>query len=222
MESSKLIIIGSSGHAKVIIDIIEKRGESEIIGLLDPFREIGEDTFGYSVIGQIKDLPILYERHSVFKLVIAIGDNWVRKAEFEKVMAAFPQAQFENVIDPSVIIGKNVRLGIGVVIMPGVIVNCSSKIGDFCIINTNTCIDHDCQISDFVSLAPRCVLGGNVIIDRFSAISIGATVSHNVTIGAHTILGAGAVLLKNCGDNNILYGVPAKFVRNRLVGEKYL
>mgnify|MGYP001315646295 CR=1 FL=1 len=50
----KIVIIGSSGHAKVIIDIIEQEGKFKIIGLIDTFKGIGESVLGYKIIGEDK------------------------------------------------------------------------------------------------------------------------------------------------------------------------
>ena len=47
----KIVIIGSFGHAKVIIDIIEQEGKFNIIGLLDTFKRIGESVLGYKILG---------------------------------------------------------------------------------------------------------------------------------------------------------------------------
>jgi len=48
-----IIIVGSSGHAKVIIDIIEKEGKYNIIGLLDAFKKVGESAFGYKMLSPV-------------------------------------------------------------------------------------------------------------------------------------------------------------------------
>ena len=94
--------------------------------------------------------------------------------------------------------------------------------GDFTIINTKAAIDHDGTMMRFSSLAPGVTAGGNVTIGEFSAISIGASIKHNISIGNHAVIGAGSVVLNNCNNNVIMYGVPAKEIRNREVGERYL
>ena len=43
----QVMIFGSGGHANVVIDLIEKQGNFEIIGLLDDFRNIGETIAGW-------------------------------------------------------------------------------------------------------------------------------------------------------------------------------
>ena len=55
----KIVIIGSSGNAEVIIDIIEQEGKFKIIGLIDPYKGNGESVLGYKIIGEEKDLPQL-------------------------------------------------------------------------------------------------------------------------------------------------------------------
>jgi sugar O-acyltransferase (sialic acid O-acetyltransferase NeuD family) len=218
----KLIIVGCSGHSKVVIDIFEKTGKYQILGLLDPFRKIGEETLGYKIIGKEEDLPRLLLANPGCKVFVAIGDNWVRKIVVDKIISLDQKIEFASAIHPSTQIGKNVTIGKGVAIMAGVIVNSSTYIGDFTILNTNSSIDHDGNMGNFSSLAPKATVGGNVIIGNYSAISIGATIKHGVKIGEHCIIGAGAVLLKDCEDNLIMYGIPAKIIRKRQVGEKYL
>ena len=222
MSKQKVIIVGSSGHSKVIIDIFEKEDKYQIIGLLDAFRKIGEETLGYKVIGKEDDLPDLASRNPNCKIFIAIGDNWIRKKVRDKIVNIIPNIDFATTIHPSAQIGKNVRIGKGVAIMAGAIINSDTIIEDFTIINTKASIDHDSKMLQFSSLAPNATTGGSVTIGEFSAISIGATIKHGVSIGNHTVIGAGALVMKNCGDNLIMYGIPAKEIRKREKGDKYL
>ncbi|MEO9532687.1 MAG: acetyltransferase [Crocinitomicaceae bacterium] len=222
MSKQKVIIVGSSGHSKVIIDIFEKEDNYQIIGLLDAFRKIGEETLGYKVIGNEDDLPDLISNNPNCKIFIAIGDNCVRKKVRDKIVDIMPNIDFATAIHPSAQIGKNVRIGKGVAIMAGAIINSDTLIEDFTIINTKASIDHDSKMLKFSSLAPNATAGGSVLIGEFSAISIGATIKHGVSIGKHSVIGAGALLINDCGDNVITYGVPAKEIRKREIGEKYL
>ena len=41
MKKEKVLIVGSSGHSKVIIDIFEKMSNISIIGLIDAYRPAG-------------------------------------------------------------------------------------------------------------------------------------------------------------------------------------
>lgn len=222
MNKQKVIIVGASGHSKVIIDIFEKEGKYEIIGLLDVTSKIGEEILGYKVFDNEINLPSILLKYPNCKIFVAIGDNWIRKKIVYKIVNIIPDIDFATTIHPSAQVGKNVKIGKGVAIMAGAIINSDTNIGDFAIINTKASIDHDGIMSNFSSLAPNATTGGNVSIGEFSAISIGATIKQGVSIGSHSVIGAGALLMKNCGDNLIMYGVPAKEIRKREIGEKYL
>lgn len=222
MDKPKVIIVGASGHSKVIIDIFEKEDQYQILGLVDGKKTLGTDILGYSVIGTEHDLAALLVQYGDFRVFIAIGDNWVRKTVRDKVIALVPGIKFASAIHPSATVGKRVKVGEGVAVMAGAIINSGSSIGDFALINTKASLDHDSQMMDYSSLAPNVTTGGNVKIGTFSALSLSATVKHGVHIGSHCVVGAASLLLTDCPDHTVMYGVPAKPVRTRQPGDPYL
>src|SRR5690554_6055741 len=142
MKKTSVLIIGSSGHSKVIIDIFEKIGDFRIIGLIDDFRLKGEKTLGYEVIGGLKEALLILKDDPNCAVFIAIGDNWARQEVFNKIISYIPSVNFPNAIHPSTIIGKGVKLGRGVACMAGAIINSEAQIGNFSFINTNACAGH--------------------------------------------------------------------------------
>lgn len=220
MKKEKLIIIGASGHAKVIIDIVEKQDKYELLGLIESNPNLEKKVLGYGILG---DESILSESiYNDVYLFIAIGDNWIRHLVKEKISTLNPTIKFATLIHPSAQIAKDVKIGEGVAIMAGAIVNSDSTIEDFTIINTKASIDHDGYLGAFASLAPNATTGGNVSIGNFTSVGISATIKHGVQIGAHGVVGGGALVLKNFEDNQVIYGVPAIAIRSRIMGEKYL
>lgn len=77
-------------------------------------------------------------------------------------------------------------------------------------------------MEDFSSLAPNATTGGNVKIGKFSAISLGANIIHGIKIEEQTVVGTGSVVLKDIPKFSIVYGIPAKIIRRREDGDKYL
>jgi sugar O-acyltransferase (sialic acid O-acetyltransferase NeuD family) len=221
-NKENIIIIGASGHAKVIIDIVEKENRHNIVGLIDSYKPKGTKKFEYKILGTEKDLNKLCKQFNFIAGIIAIGDNWTRKLMQKNITKLIPNFKFVNAIHPDAIIGKNVTIGKGTVIMPGVIINSSSKIGDFCILNTKSCLDHDSELKNYSSLAPGVTVGGNVSIGSFSAICLGANVLQDIIIGEHSIIGAGALINRNVDSYKMVYGVPAKTIKPIKKGEKYL
>jgi sugar O-acyltransferase (sialic acid O-acetyltransferase NeuD family) len=218
----KIVIIGSSGHAKVVIDIIEREGRYVIVGLVDRYRQLGEKTLGYSVLGCEEDLPILMQRHALKGLAVAIGDNFVRSKVVANVLEICPTLPFVSVIHPRASVARDVIIGSGTVIMAGAVVNPGCSIGRSCILNTNSSLDHDSSMNDFSSLAPRVATGGNCSLGVCSAVCIGAVLINGVVVGEHTVIGAGSTVISSIGSFKLAYGTPARVIRERTQGDKYL
>ena len=217
-----IILIGGGNQAHYTIDIINKEGKYNIIGIIDSIHDIGSDRFGYKVLGRQEDIVKLKEQYNIEGGVISIGDNWVRYYISSQIKKQIPNFNFVNAIHPSVIIGDNVQLGKGVVMMAGCIINPKSKIGDFTFFATGAQIDHDCNIKDYSSISAGSITGGYVTLGEFSAITLGVTVVDRLKIGKNTVIGAGSLILKDIPDNVLVYGNPARIVRTRKEGEKFL
>lgn len=217
-----VVIVGSSGHAKVVIDIIEKEGKFHIVGLLDRFRSQKETTMGYPILGREEDLPELVTHHGIDGTVVAIGDNFIRSQVTDRIRKLCSDLEFITTIHPDANIGRDVVIREGCVIMAGVTINPCCEVGRFCILNTHSSLDHDSTIDDFASLAPGVVTGGNCRIGAFSAIGIGAALLQGIRIGEHSLVGAGATVTRSVEGYSVAYGTPAKFIRNREAGEKFL
>ncbi|MFH4969071.1 acetyltransferase [Gaetbulibacter sp. M240] len=217
-----IVIIGASGHAKVVIDIIEHKGTYNIVGLVDSYKDDTHTLFGYQVLGSENDLPDLIKKYDLYGGIIAIGDNFSRKYLYDKITFRLPHFNFLSAIHPNTIIGKNVTIEEGTVTLAGVIINSDAHIGKLCIINTNSSVGHESLLADFSSLAPGVTLGGSTKIGYCSAICLGANIIETIEIGAHTVIGAGALVNKPIGDHKIAYGVPARIIRTREENEPYL
>lgn len=218
----KIIIIGSSGHARVVIDILEKSSKYIITGLVDSFAPKGKTVLGYSILGNENDIPEIIKTHNITGGIIAIGENWDRYIVYKKVINICSSFNFINAIHPNAVIGKSVTIGKGVVIMPGAIVNSNCQIEDFCVLNTKASLDHDSHMKSFSSLAPGVTTGGYVEIGNYSAILIGSIIVPKISIGDHTVIGGGSFVNKSISSNVIAYGMPVRVISSRKNEDKYL
>ena len=75
--------------------------------------------------------------------------------------------------------------------------------------------DHDNILKDFSSIAPGVTTAGNVEIGYGSSLGIGCTVEQGIKIEITLSLEVNHVN-KNCLDNLIYFGVPAKNKGNKL------
>ena len=217
-----IVLFGGGNQAHYTIDIIEKEAKHKIIGIIDSIHPIGSIRFGYKILGRQEDLSSLIAEYQIEGGLITIGDNWGRYKVYQEIIKINPNFEFVNAIHPSVIIGNNVVLGKGITAMAGVIFNPKSIIGDFTFFATGAQIEHDCVINEFASVSAGSVMGGYVNIGKFSAITLGVTILDRITIGENTVVGAGSLVLNDITDNILAYGNPAKFIRMREQGEKFL
>jgi sugar O-acyltransferase (sialic acid O-acetyltransferase NeuD family) len=207
VDKKPLLIIGAGGHAKVIIDLVEREDRYSIIGLLDDDPALhGQNFFGYRVLG---GRDVLHQDElSDCLCLVAIGVNRIRQKIGEDL--AGKGRLFSQSCHPSVQVSRGATLGPGSVAMAGVIVNADSSIGQHVIINTAASIDHDCIIGDFVHLAPGSTLCGGVRVGDGSFIGAGATVAPWVTIGKNVTVGAGATVIRDVSDGDTVVGTPAR------------
>ena len=212
-HNKNLAIIGCGGHSKVITEIAELIGFRKIF-----YVDKNKKKFFFFNREVISTLPEDYEDY----IFIALGDNFQRENAFKEIINTNKKSQIVSLIHPSSQVSKRCSLDIGSVVMPLCIINSSSKLGKGVIVNSNSVVEHDNFLMDFSSLAPGVKTGGNVTIGIRSSISIGATIKNNIKVGSDSVIGACAYVNKNIGDNSVFYGNPAKFVRNREIGEKYL
>lgn len=190
-------IIGAGGHAKVVVEVIECMG-GEIVKVFDSNPK-STSLYGY---------PITNDFSFSTKVIVAIGDNKIRKKMAEDVGGGFGSA-----IHPHANISMRCIIGEGSVIMAGATVNSNVSIGRHCIVNTNSSVDHDCRLGDFVHISPRVTLGGNVSIDEGSHIGIGSTIIQGTHIGKWVTIGAGAVIIDDVPDYAVVVGVPGNIIK---------
>jgi hypothetical protein len=137
------VIFGSSGHASVVVDIIERAGAHRIVGLLDDTKPKGMIELGYPILGGCADLAEVIRLHNPAGFFVAIGDNWNRSVIAGKIRELAPALPAITAVHPSAQIARIAELRPGAAVMAGAVVNSNASIGAFCIVNTGATVDHD-------------------------------------------------------------------------------
>ena len=205
-KQTDVYVIGAGGHGQVVADALLSLGITPA-GFLDD----NEELIGKAVLGIPVVAPVLKAKELKGKFVIAIGDNVTRKKIVE--ILHFSDEKYFTVIHPSVILGKNVKIGVGSMIIGGVVINTGTVIGKHTIINTSASIDHHDVIGDFVHIAPGTHTGGAVRIKEGAFLGVGISVIPGKTIGKWAIIGAGASVITDIPDNVTAVGVPARIIK---------
>ncbi len=207
-----IYILGAGGHAKVLLECLQKNRDIEIVGFL----EIDENLIGASLLG----IPI-YDQNKILgnsdskKILLANGIGSVnipdlRRRQFEALKNQ--GYNFCSVVHPTCYYSQDVIMGEGVQLLARSTVLTGTKIGCNTIVNTAASVDHDCDIGSHVHVAPGVVLSGGVKIDDFCHIGTGAKIIQGIHIGENSLIAAGTVVISNLPSNSRVAGVPAKVI----------
>ncbi len=206
-----IFLYGASGHAKVIIDIIERAGLYRIVGLADddPAR-LGTDLMGYPVRGPGHRVTELFPLDT--EVIVSIGRNDIRRA----VAAALTALGYRlaTAVHVRAALSRDVDIAPGSVVMAGAVINAGARLGPLAIVNTGAQIDHDCVIGPACHLAPASCLCGTVKIGAECLIGAGSVVLPNLTLGDRVTVGAGATVVRDLPDDATVVGTPARPLRS--------
>lgn len=196
---SRVVILGASGHARVIADIVFASGDT-VEAFLD------DDTSIPGVAGSISD----YCKYPTCEFVIGIGS-----AEVREKLSGLP-VKWYTAIHPSAVVSSKATIDEGTVVMPNTAINAGAKIGKHAIINTGAIIEHDNIIENYVHVSVGAKLGGTVHVGKATWIGIGAIVSNNISICEDCLIGAGAVVVEDILAKGKYIGVPARLFSNKI------
>lgn len=202
------VVIGYSGHAYVVIEVLKAIGYT-VSGYFEREKKLA-NPYNLIYFGQEED-PESLAAFSSKSAFIGIGNNFIRSNVFRTLEGN--NIFMPSVVHPSSIISESAILGVATLIMPGVIINALTKIGNGVICNTSSIIEHECTLSDFVHVAPGAVLSGNVSVGENSFIGANTVVKEGVKIGTDVVIGAGSVVLDDVADGVIIAGNPAKKIK---------
>lgn len=201
---NRLIIIGASGHGKVIANIAKLNGYKEIAFLDDDTSKRNNEI--YTVLGTSKEIGKFIDDNTDF--IVGIGNNTVRK----KISTFMEELDIIQpvLIHPTAVIDESVTIGEGTVVMANVVVNAYAKIGKYCILNTSATIDHDCVLGDYVHISPGVNVAGTVNIGNNCWICIGCAIANNLSICNDVIIGAGTTIIRNIEEPGKYVGIPLR------------
>lgn len=200
---NKLIIIGASGHGKVIADIAVMNGYKEILFLDDNMSL--KECAGFPVVGKVSEIS----KYQMYDVVVGIGNSKFR----EEITKRISSYNIVTLIHPNAIISRRVSIGKGTVIMAGAIINSDTKIGESCIINTSSSVDHDCTVNSFSHISVGATIAGSVKIGKHVWIGAGAVVINNIAISDNIYIGAGATVIRNTTEYGTYVGTPSRRIK---------
>jgi sugar O-acyltransferase (sialic acid O-acetyltransferase NeuD family) len=220
--TKRVAIWGSSGHARVLSEILAPQGY-KVVAFFDNDRNAKSIMDGVPLfVGRLGlqdwlNTCSLSEGYAgKISGVVAIGGSRgydrLRIQELMKDSGLTPL----KVQHQSAYVSPTSSTGEGSQILAGSVISTMSEIGKASIINTNASVDHECFVGDGVHVAPGATLCGCVTLEDFTMVGAGAVVLPRIKVGSGSIIGAGSVVTKDIPSNVVVFGNPARIVREIL------
>ncbi len=209
-NTKQLIVAGGGGHAKVVISILQKLKQYQVLGYTD-LKDNGP-VLGVPYLGSDQALTAHIGNEGKLRgLVLGVGQIGLgkRRCELWRRLQSFSLA-FPSIISPNAIVNHDIRNGEGSVVMDGAVVNCGATLGRGAIVNTNSTVEHDAVIGDWSHIAPGATICGAVSVGDFSMIGAGAIVIEGRKIAPCCTVGAGAIVIHDLTEPGVYIGSPAR------------
>ncbi len=199
----KIILIGTGGHARSCIDIIELAGQYKIAGLVEKDESNSERNLGYPIVGTDEDLSNLRKKYQY--ALITVGQ--IRSAAIRvKLFNMLKDLEYKLplIVSPRSYISRRSKIGAGTIIMHDVIVNTNAEIGQNCIINNKVLIEHDATVGDHCHIATGAIVNGEVTVGSECFVGSGAVTKQSISIDNNCVIGAGAVIKTDIELNQVI------------------
>lgn len=211
----QLLIFPFNGNAREALMVaiaqnqIKKRWN--IIGFIDDdLTKKGQTACGFTVLGGRN----IFERYRDAKVIAVPGrdSNFFLRQKIIDSLKLPPQ-RWAVLIDPTVTVANDARIGYNTVLMPGCVVNATANIGNHCVVLPNTVISHDSHIGDYTLIGSNASISGGVTIGEGCYIGTGSSIIQEIRIGNGSLVGMGSAVIKSVPSKTIVAGCPAEIIR---------
>ena len=216
MAPGRLVILGASGNALDILDIVaalNAAGEGwQVAGVLDDGP--GGDFAGVPVLGPLAAAAALDGTPKGARFVLAIGSDRshaIREAILAR--AGLADAAFATLVHPAAGVSARADLAPGCCVGFGASIAGRCRLGAHAWVGPAAVIGHDSVLEPFAMMAPRATVSGGVRVGRGAYVGSGAVVRQGIAIGAGALVGLGAVVVKDVPPGAVVAGNPARLLR---------
>ncbi|MBQ7255592.1 MAG: acetyltransferase [Oscillospiraceae bacterium] len=207
----KLLIYCAGGLGREYCDVAERVNKQEHrwdeIAFIDDAR--AGDYYGKKTL-TFADVCKLDRADCEF--LVANGNPSTREKLFDKMKAeGFKGA---TVVDPNACVSPSATLKEGVLVSAHTLISSLSTLEENSLVLPCSVIGHDTVVGAHSFVCCDTAIGGNTKIGKRVYIGENAPVKENLTIGDDSIVSMGAVILRDVPESVIMFGNPARAMRN--------
>lgn len=194
MASEHAVIVGGSGHARVVHGLLDSCGISLAGLVLESPEQAWPNT---PVLGS--DDWLWTPAARMYAFYLGIGMTPARTDLRERLYLNLKHIGLEQpaACHSAAFVARGICLSPGAQIMAGAILQPGTQVGENVIVNTGARIDHDCTLYAHCHVAPGATLCGSVNVGVGAFIGAGAVVLPGVSIGDRAQVAAGATVIRD-------------------------
>jgi sugar O-acyltransferase (sialic acid O-acetyltransferase NeuD family) len=205
------ILWGSSGHAKVIADLLFLEG-ARIAAFVDRNPETAAVLDDLPLFRSEPDLRAWLASPAGAQVgfaALAIGGSRGRDRREIGTLLRSLGLHLPTLIHPDASVSRTATLGEGTHVLAQAVIAADTVIGRCCVVNHGAIVDHETELEAGVHVAPGATLCGCIQVGEDAMIGAGATVLPRLRIGARAIVGAGATVTRDVPPDCVVTGTPA-------------
>jgi len=199
---NKLAIIGSGGHTRALLVLVEKHFGSGGAAIYDDSFEAGKDEHISLVplVGKIRDIP------ADQKIILSMGDNAMRKGYFFQFRQ---QIVHESLSHDTAFREVNSIIGGGNQFYANSYVGAEVKVGDNNILNSGSIVEHESSIGSHNHISVGAKICGRSHLGSTCLVGAGAVILDKVSICDEVVIGAGSIVTSDILHPGVYIGTPA-------------
>jgi UDP-3-O-[3-hydroxymyristoyl] glucosamine N-acyltransferase len=205
---------------KIINKIYPKQVETKTssTAIISESATIGSNCYigNYAVIGkecEIGNNTVIYDR-AVIVQKCKIGNNCL--IAYERDPETLELERFPHI--GGVVIGNNVEICANSSIARGSLSD--TNIGDGTKLDALVHVAHNVVIGRNCELTAGTIIGGSTTLGDTCWTGLNSTLKNKIKIGNKVIVGAGACVIHDVPDEDIVAGVPAKSIKDKVTSDK--
>ena len=204
MSKTEIIICGSGGHTRSIINLLDNY---IIQGIYDDSynSKNRDEVLGIPIKGNIEDIV-----STKYKIVFSVGDNIKRKILYQRFEN---RVLIKNLSHSYSIIEKSVKMGNSNQIFANSYINSDTNIGDNNIFNSGCIVEHESSIGNHNHIAVGTIICGRVKIGDECFLGSGSVIKEKINICSNVIIGANSLVLNDVTEPGVYVGSPIKKIK---------
>jgi len=200
----RVIVLGAGVGAVQIIDAIMRGSTHKAVGILDDNPSLHKKKiFGVEVLGPLALAQDLIKNGLSDSLIISFSNDLHRRARIFRDLQK-RNLPFTNIIDHTVQIHFNVKIGAGNVILCNSSVGPCTSMGDNNFLSAYTNIDHHNILGNNCTFGPGVMTSGEVQVKDNVKFGTGVFIEPGLCIGENSIISSGSIITFDIPDNSIV------------------